>query len=252
MPNPWIIFVKEWVKENNMPYSQAIKDPRVQEAYKRGKTQQVARNVSQGKLSDIAAKAKALPPKSPPKAPPRYSAAQQVFDNPDLMKMINDAKPEGDWLANYNKKQRLRMEERYPNEMRLIRQSGLPPSFYSVAFEINYISKLADFAESIPKKIGTLLDKLDRSISKLKSLMPEGLNFYDDELMENLTGVDRELFTPEDIGLSDWEDPLWTRDASDTIRNLIDEANKLYEKYRPKKSRPAPVRRGRKNTSESL
>lgn len=242
--NPWITFVKEWVKENNIPYSQAIKDPRVSEAYKRGKTQTVARNVAQGKLSDIAAKAKAMPPKpkvlAVEEVKPTRSAAQQVFDNPDLMKMIEDAKPEENWLANYNKKQRLRMEEQYPNEMRLLKKSGLPPSFYNIYFQIRYIRDLSGFAESTPKRIDTLLDKLHRSLSKLQSLMPEDVDFLDDDFMSGVTGIDSNSFTEDDIGL---DDDRWTRDAPDTIRNLIDTANELYEKYRPKKSRPAPVRR---------
>jgi hypothetical protein len=246
MPNPWITFVKEWIKENDMPYSQAIKDPRVQEAYKRGKTQTIARNVAQGKLSDIASKAKVLPPKAQPQ--PR-SAAQRVFDNPDLMKIINDAKPEESWKANYDKRQRLRMEEAYSKEMRLIKQSGLPRSFYNTYYQIYYSRNLATLAERLPKKINTLLGKLDSSIDKLNTLMPKDIDVDDNDFMESLTGIDSSSFTEDDIGI---DDDRWTRDAPDTIRNLIDTANELYEEYRPKKSRPAPVRRSRKNTSESL
>lgn len=87
MPNPWVTFVKEWVKENNIPYSQAIKDPRVSEGYKRSKTQTVARNVAQGKLSDIAERAKAMPPKAKAPLPVR-----QVFNNPDIRNLIFDYK----------------------------------------------------------------------------------------------------------------------------------------------------------------
>lgn len=248
--NPWIAFVKEWVKENNIPYSQAIKDPRVSEAYKRGKTQTVARNVAQGKLSDIAAKAKAMPPKvlAVEEVKPTRSAAQQVFDNPDLIKMIEDAKPEESWLANYKKGQRLRMEERYPNEMRLLKKSGLPPYFYNIYYQIIYRRQLADLVEvATPKKITTLLDKLDRSISKLQSLIPKEFDrSYDDDFMSGVTGIDPASFTSDDLGIEDYDEG-WSRDAPDIIRDLIDSANELYEKYRPKKPRPAPVRRGTKS-----
>ena len=101
--NPWITFVKEWVKENNVPYSQAIKDPRVSEAYKRiqrqSSTQQVARNVAQGKLSDIAEKAKAMPPKprvlavEEVKPLPKSSAVKAVFDSPYVRQKIMAFKP---------------------------------------------------------------------------------------------------------------------------------------------------------------
>jgi hypothetical protein len=99
MPSPWITFVKQWSKDNDVPYSQAIKDKRVSEEYQRlqrqskDMTQQVTRNVAQGKLMDIAERAKALPPK-PPKPPPlpRSSAVKAVFDNPYTRKKIFDFK----------------------------------------------------------------------------------------------------------------------------------------------------------------
>jgi hypothetical protein len=96
MPSPWITFVKQWSKDNDVPYSQAIKDKRVSEEYQRlqrqskDMTQQVTRNVAQGKLMDIAERAKALPPKPPPL--PRSSAVKAVFDNPYTRKKIFDFK----------------------------------------------------------------------------------------------------------------------------------------------------------------
>ena len=273
--NPWITFVKEWVKENNVPYSQAIKDPRVSDAYKRMKrqsdTQQVARNVSQGKLADIAAKAKAMPPK--PKPLPPSSAVKAVFDSPYVRQKIMAFKPSVEEIERRRQKKKDTQLELADTATKQMIRQGIPyeeifgqtredtrkfVSLVEVMEEVNNIMYgLDDYAfsesDNDPNK---QIKQLEDLIKKLRPLFKRdpidtvdgiytvdfdsiGIQVdYDSDREEDIDEETGEVYPPTQYA-------FFTDEAKKEMKEWVDIAKNLYKNIHPvaKKSRPAPVRR---------
>jgi len=259
MPNAWVTFVKEWVKENNIPYSQAVKDPRVSEAYKQSKTQTVARNVAQGKLSDIAERAKAMPPKAmPPKAP---LPVRQVFDNPDIRKMIFDYKITPSEVESRKTKKALAKTDLESIATKQMRQQRIPykeifgqdtletRTFVSLVEVIEMVNKLYDVSSDYflsesdndpTKQIG----QLENLIKKLRPLFRRDPIGHVDGLYDvdfDSIGIqvdydsDREEDIDEDTGevYPPTQYAFFTDEAKKEMKEWVDLAKELYKHIDP-------------------
>jgi hypothetical protein len=266
--NPWIAFVKEWVKENGGTYSQAIKDPRVSEAYKRiqrqSSTQQVARNVAQGKLSDIAEKAKAIPPK--PKPLPKSSAVKAVFDSPYVRQKIMAFKPSIEEINRRRgkKKEAQQQLSAVAGKQMIDEGKDFDEVYGQTRWDVRRYVRLGQIYNFVVDVIDgdnfystdndpdEELEELRKLLNKIEPLFkrPPAMSLFDFEIEFEEVGVEVEIGDPDE----DENPEFYSFDdtAKGKIQEEVDIAEQLYEELSPEEIKKRKVQRERKDAQKKL